>query len=1359
MPTYVVLAGIAILFALVLVLDRKGKRREVEISDAILGPDELKSHAIGIARNHIVGRRIGALKWLLSRMDGNYRVIAQTYKVLNNEVRKNLPVPPAAEWLLDNFYIIEEEFRDIKQSVNWRTFPGLPVLRNGYLRGYPRIFAIALEIVSHTDGRLDENTIINFIEAYQTQKILSTEEFWALPAMIRIALMENLRQICSKMINTIRQWRRAEETSKTVKNNPDKGKEEILWFLNEYGKHGGEIYSSFIEHILKILKKQGKMLLPVIKYIDEKLADQGLKSDNVAAFEHQVQAALQVSIGNSLTSLKFVQSIDWNEIFESLSYVEEILKRDPANVYMKMDSKSKNHYRNSVSKLARICNVSEGLISIKALECAQEWEEHEKCGGNHCQEGSCQESQNREIVSRRSPRNHIGYYILGKGRDTLLKKINCRAVGIKHPEEVIKKHPALFYLGLIMLLTLTITLLLTLYAMHALDTLNAQGGLSALDSAYSPYKVDVYGRIKALIIILLTIIVVIIPASEISIAIVNFIVSRICSPSILPKLELKEGIPCESSTMVIVPTLLPNEKRVRELLEQLEVHYHANRENNVYFALVGDFKDAASKNLPEDEKIIDIAIKGITELNRRYAKNGEDIFFYFHRERQYNKVQKRWMGWERKRGAIIELNDLLRGSTETSYNIISCEISAIPYVKYVVTLDADTKLPIGTVKTLVGTIMHPMNKAVVDREKGIVTEGHGIFQPRININITSVNVSLFTRIFAGQGGIDPYTTAVSDVYQDLFGEGIFTGKGIYELDVFQEVLKESIPENSILSHDLLEGCYARACLVTDVDLVDGYPSKYNSYSMRLHRWVRGDWQVIPWLGRMVRDRKGNLTRNPLSATNKWKILDNLRRSLVPPSLLFLVVFGFTLLPGSIYAWLGFAVLAIAINPLIHMAYGLLTGNYFRYMRGRYAKGMKPEKASMYQVLLQFVFIPYQAYLMLDAILRTLVRLGFTRKNMLEWVTAADAEASLSNDAKSFFRRMWMSSAIGTAFLLGTVYLNPGGVPAALVISLPWIGAFYIAYFISKPYVRKVEKPGMEDILLLRRIARRTWRYFEDMVTEKDNCLPPDNYQEEPYKGIARRTSPTNIGLMMASVACAKDLGYIGLLEMKMWFEKVLPTMEKLEKWEGHLYNWYNTNSLKVMRPAYVSTVDSGNFVCYLMVASQALEDALNSSPLNTSLAWGLKDMLGIIKEEAQNMERDANVYFDAYNGFFNAVTVLEEKIDAYLDKNNTSKAKFGELIDGKAMNGEVTDVIQWKELLETGISITRKYMSNRKINYFSWLHKVLLTAEIYKKELFHFYPLARISDWLDEIESKSLDMENRQIIEDFIYKVFREHGA
>lgn len=1232
--TYLIIS-ILLLFLIKALLNSSGKKRDFEIDDAYLGLEELKDHAIGIARNHYVKKSSRTSNWLILRMNKNYSTILDVFKTLNDDVQKGFPVPSAAEWLLDNLYVIEDEVKDIRQSLPDKHLNNLPVLKSGYLKGYPRIFAIALEIVSHSDGKIEEIVLKGFIEAYQTQKTLLSKELWALTLMLRIALIEKVAQICIRMLESRRQWLKAEEVTDLLLADSDKGKEEVLNIINEYVRERGAVYSSFIEHLLNKLKKQGKKGLSGLKYVDERLWDQGLKSEEIVSFEHQVQAASQVSIGNALTSLKYISSMDWNDIFETLSHVELILKQDPAGIYSLMDFESRDYYRHTVGKIAELYNVSETLVVLKALECSKEGE--------------------------KTNFDHIGYYIIGKGRKKLISKIGSKHTLYKSFSELIKMHPEAFYVGSILLITAIITSLFI----------------------YNAIRKAVYMEIQPIISALIALISVIIPASEIAVALVNTSINGILKPSLLPKLQLKEGIPEEYSTMVIVPTLLPNEKRVNELVEQLEIHYLSNREKNLYFALVGDFKDSDKETEPEDKKIVDKALEGIENLNKKYSCSEKDIFYFFHRQRQYNAAQKRWMGWERKRGAIIEINELLKGSHNTSYYVISCELERVPPVKYVITLDADTKLPIGAAKRLIGTMAHPLNKAIVDETRKIVIEGYGVLQPRIIINVLSTIISPFTKIFSGQGGIDPYTNAISDVYQDLFGEGIFTGKGIYDLEIFRKVLNNAIPDNAILSHDLLEGCYIRAGLVTDISLIDSYPARYNSFSMRLHRWVRGDWQLLPWLSQKVRNREDKKVRNPLSLICRWKIMDNLRRSLVSPGLFLLIVSGILVLPGNVYVWLGLAVLSLSIHLLIQVIKNFLEGGYFNYKQGQYAAGINPIKAGIYQVILQLIFLPYQAYLMTDAILRTIIRLYFTKSNMLEWVTAADMEASLTNDVKSFFRRMWMAPIAGLVLFAAGVIIRPAVIIPSIIIMLMWVSSFYVAYIISRPYKAKTLELEKDDLELLRKTARKTWAFFEDIVTEKDNYLPPDNFQEDPYKGIAHRTSPTNIGLMMTSVIAAVDFGYLSQYDMVEILKNVVNTLDKLEKWEGHLYNWYSTTNLKVLRPAYVSTVDSGNFVGYLMVVSEALKEfpKLDSK----KMAQGLRDTLSIAEE-------DCNV---------SNISAWKKQLDEYLEKYQDIQNQDDEI----------------RKILEQIISETEVLKGEKKLKKHLWIKKIYNMSVSFKREL------------------------------------------
>ena len=1139
---------------------------KLAVNNILLGPEDIERRAVEIARCHVVGPNKRFPGGLLTRVGNNYKSILEVYKTINRETGGGSPASPTAEWLLDNFYIIEEQVKDIKLTLSKKYYSQLPLLKNDQSKGFPRIYALALELVIHTDGMIDEKTLVNFIRAYQSQQPLSMGELWAIAVMLRIALIEKISHICHELSRYYQQRNRAERLTELIISNLNQGDNEVQRIINE--QMGENFNPSFIEALVQKLRKQGRKTAAAIGQIDKRLAEKGTESlERLISLELQTQAARQVSIGNAITSLRMISAIDWNEIFESLSYVEEILRRDPAGIYNQMDFESRDHYRHVVEKISRLYDVPEINVAEKAFGCAQEVS-----------------SEND-----REPTDHVGYYLIGAGIKKLERQIGVKPKGLKAALSFLKGHPHPVYFYSMGLITLAIMALFLGYA--------NQGTLS-------PLKLLLIG------------LVILIPVSDIAINIVNFTVSNTHPPTVLPKLELKAGISGENSTMVIIPTLLPNEKRVKELLEKLEVYYLANKENNLYFALVGDFRDADSKETVDDPKIIDSVLNGINELNERYSKD-KIIFYYFLRERRYDEAQNKWMGWERKRGAVIELNDLLTGAKDTGYTLLSCRSSQIPSVKYVITLDADTSLPIGTAKRLIGAMAHPLNKPITDRTKGIVVKGYGILQPRIGVSLDSANKTLFSRVFAGQGGIDPYTTAVSDVYQDLFGEGIFTGKGIYELVTFQTLLKEAIPENSVLSHDLLEGSYVRAGLVTDIELIDGYPARYNSFVTRLHRWVRGDWQLLPWLAARVKDSQGQWRKNPLSALSKWKIIDNLRRSLLNPALFLLIALGFTALPGSSLVWLGLAVVTITFPTITYLLGGILAKNY-HLMEG--AKGqtvITGARSSLYQAGLQFIFIAYHAFLMTDAVIRTLVRVFITRKNLLEWIPAADLEALMKSDLRTYFKKMCISPLLGILLLGLTVIRSNTGLEAAMaaVIFGLWTGAPYVAHRISQIYIEKSEQLNENAHYELRRLARKTWAYFEDLVTVEDNYLPPDNYQIEPPNRAAHRTSPTNIGLFLVSTLAARDFGYLGTIEMVERLNVTLSTMEKMEKWEGHLYNWYDTLTLNVLRPRYVSTVDSGNLVGYLMVLEQGLKGYLNKPPIDLSLAQGLVDTIRIFNEE------------------------------------------------------------------------------------------------------------------------------------------------
>ena len=1163
LTTYAVLGGLVIFLSAALLARRRD--RFIEIRDTMLAPEELERHAVEIARSHPVGKSVKSLHWLVRRMNDNFDLITSVYRELNADVKVMFPTAPASEWLLDNFYIIEEQVKLIRKNLSRGQYSRLPVLTRGYLKGYPRVYAIALELIAHSDGRMDEKTLISFINAYQSQSLLSMGELWALALMLRIALVENIRYICENISNSRQDWHYAEKlvSEITAIGADEKG---IAAALNEQLGRQKVISPSFVEHLLQRLRKHGKGVSAITHLLDLRLHEENTSTEEITGLEHQLQASMQVSIGNTITGLRLVSEIDWSDIFESLSRVEQILRKDPCGIYPLMDFESRDNYRHEVEKLARAYGTSEINIAAKAVEC------------------TAKDTDN----SQASPLDHVGYYLVGKGRGCLSDKLEGRH-GRRRILFLFKEHPILIYVSLIVLLTAFLTSFFCYYS-------STKGSNALLYSILTAFSV-------------------LIPCSELSLVFVNTVMSHLFKPSTMPKLELKGGVPEELSTMVIIPTLITNGRRACELLEQLEVFYLANREKNVFFALVADFKDSAEEKSAGDESTIWTALDGVRRLNAIYAAGGRDIFYYVHRKREFNRSEGKWIGWERKRGAIVEFNRLLRGCSDTGFTNISGDLSKLPYIKYVITLDADTNLPMDSARKLIGTMAHLLNKAVVDSESGIVKEGYGLLQPRISVSIPGANRSLFTRIFAGQGGIDPYTTSVSDIYQDIFGEGIFTGKGIYEVDVFREVLEARIPDNSVLSHDLIEGCHVRAGLVTDIELVDGYPSRYNSFAIRQHRWVRGDWQLLPWLAAAVADRSGKRTPNHITALSRWKILDNLRRSLLYPFLFITICLGLGILPGSPYVWIGLSA-ATAASPVLTGVLNVLLAGRIRAVRSaRNSTVIGGFKAAIYQSLLLFIFIPYQAYLMSDAIIRTLVRVLLTRRNLLEWVTAADVEAGIKNDPASFWKRMWIQIPAAALVLVLPIAAGTFVFLLFLVISLLWLVAPYAAYIISRPYVKKTEQLGAEDIQRLRRLARKTWRYFEDFAIKEENYLPPDNYQEDPPKGSAHRTSPTNIGLLLMSVLSAGDMGFLGIEELVVRIDRIISTVERMEKWKGHLYNWYNTITLNTLRPLYVSTVDSGNFVGYLMVLREGLREYVCRPLPGHKNGAGLLVLLKLLSEE------------------------------------------------------------------------------------------------------------------------------------------------
>ncbi|MFT8315411.1 MAG: glucoamylase family protein [Clostridium sp.] len=1230
---YIQISAVILILSIFIVVTFEVRHRNdsfEEFPPINLEGEGLKRHAAYISDYHKRIKTTNSKRKIMKSIDKNYRDILAGYEYIDRDTRYKRDVIPAAEWLMDNLYLIEKEYKDIKHNLPEYCYKNLPAVDKGLFKGYPRVYHIAMEIVSHTYGKIDENTILSFIEAYQKQTVLTNSELWALPNMLRIALLQNIGSVTNKIVTAQKEKNRADSLGDRLINavNNENVDEELKNIIAEKPK----FTSHFSGRLLKDLRDNGIENENIYNWIENNLAAIESSSEKIMITEHQKEIAFQLSMGNCINSIREVEALNWIEAFEKLSYMEEILRQDPSGIYGKMDFNSRDYYRHNVERMAKHMGISESYLARLCLEC----------------------SLNASERSKNEYEKHVGYYIIDKGVNYLKRKISYRARGMDILAYAFKNHKAAWYI--LLNIAGTIGLMAFIIARSLAD-----------DTNFILWKYIISG------------IAIIIPCSEIINSILNWSINHLATPKFIPKMELSEGISSECKTIVAIPAILSDEKTVHEIIAKLEVYYLANKENNLFFAVLGDFKDSENESEPEDNKINEAALNDIKLLNEKYKREDGDIFYFFNRARTYNKKQNSWIGWERKRGKLMEFNQLLRGDSNTSYNVISGSIVNLQDAKYVITLDSDTQLPRDTAKKLVGAMSHVLNKAIVDIKKKKVTRGYGIMQPRISIDTVSANKTFYSKIFSGETGIDTYSTAISDAYQDLFGEGIYTGKGIYDIDIFQNAIDGKIKENSVLSHDLLEGAYARCALVTDVEFIDAYPSYYNSGTKRLHRWVRGDWQLIPYM----------FKPSSLNVISKWKMLDNLRRSTLSLSIIILLILSLTIVPDGIDKWLSLAFIAL-ISPWLFDVSEIVASP----MRGISISGkMNSNKNVIEQVFLIFTFLTFNACLMLDAIFRTLYRITISRKKLLEWQTAADAEANSNKKFTGYLLYMWTGSAVAAIIAaLGFKAQQPVGyiiLPSCII----WFISPIIAYFISKDRKKIDIKLSDEDRNLLRRISRKTFAYFEDFINDEENWLAPDNYQEDPAMGVAHRTSPTNMGMGITSNLAAYDLGYLTLGELVDRLDKILTSMESLERYKGHFYNWYDTKTKQPLNPRYISTVDSGNLVGYLWLASRALQEYISEPLITIRYAKGICDILRLSNEEIENAFSVKNNYnsmiseIEAYHmdaaTWRRTLTTLSSDCDKF-EKNNknivlywNSKAKH----QIKMGLDEIDRIFPWAELV------------------------------------------------------------------------------
>ncbi len=913
-------------------------------------------------------------------------------------------------------------------------------------------------------------------------------------------------------------------------------------------------------------------------------------------------------LGLCVRSLRDVTQTSWKEVLEPLIFFDAILRRDPAGVYAAMDFDGRSLYREKLSKIARRSDLAETDVARQALELAQQ-----SLARTH----SDSRSQSRQ--------SHIGYYLIGEGRTLLGQKVGFKPDFLQSLRARLRRHPDEFFLTGIVFVTFAII----------------TGILLWLTPPDSPPQ-----------LLLLSMLILLVPCSQSAVQIMHYLVAALLPAEILPKLDYSGGIPDDCVTLVAIPTLLISEKQVRGLVEDLEVRFLGNHDRNIHFALITDLPDS-DEPAPEADPLIDLCASLIRELDGRYSGKQMGSFFLLHRHRAYNRREKGWMGWERKRGKLLDLNNLLRGEYD-SFPVKVGDLSILPKVRFVLTLDSDTELPRGAAHRMVGGMAHPLNQAIIDPEKNIVVAGYGILQPRVAVSVQSTARSRLAAIYAGETGLDIYTRALSDAYQDLYGEGSYTGKGIYEVDTVHQVLDRRFPKNALLSHDLIEGAYARAGLASDIEVIEDYPSHYSAFSRRKHRWLRGDWQIAEWLTSRVPDESGARVTNPISLVSRWKILDNLRRSLAEPATFLLFLFDWFVPGERALRWTLATILILIIPSWFEFAFALVRAAVERKMSVA-REAVSTFYAASFSVMLTLVFLAHQTLLSVDAVARALVRRKVTREGLLEWETAAQAELGARQTLLDRYLDWMPFFAAGLGLLVWR--LRPHSLIVAIPILLLWASSKPVAFWLNESPVVPRDDLSRRDTLFLRRAALYTWRYFAEFCTEEHNWLIPDNIQEEP-PAVAARISPTNLGLLLNARQVAVEFGYLTVPDLTVLTQRTLATVSRLVKHRGHLLNWYDTRTLAPLTPLLVSSVDSGNLLASLWTLQQGCLDRLRQPLCQPSLAEGLLDHFRILAEAKAFPRKQLARYEAEFRGKGWLVSILElrdEDLENYFASGQTAR--------------------------------------------------------------------------------------------------------
>ncbi|RLQ87121.1 GH36-type glycosyl hydrolase domain-containing protein [Notoacmeibacter ruber] len=1129
------------------------------IRDRFLSDDELRAAGERLASGTETSLQAFRPFDFRHRERENERVIETCYEATAVAARDGYTISPAAEWLLDNHHLVEENVRQVRRDLPikfYRQLPDTKVMGAG--QDVPRVLALTWTYVAHTNSVFSGRTLTAITEGFQSVETLKIGEIWAIPAVLRFVLLENLRRVSERVQHGRELRQSANQLADDIlaAETDDEAKKLFRRSQSTIAEH------SFSAQLLYRLRDGSERAQMILSWLEEALEEEGSDAEEVLIAQQNRVSSSNVVVGNIIRSLRAIDDMDWTTWFESLSAVDRRLRA--TTDFGLLDPRSRNRYRERIETLARRSKASEMEVTDTVIEMAREGAD----------------LPDPLIVG------NIGYYLVGNGVEALRDRVNyCR----RPTERMRLLFARLSWFGIVLPVALLTVAILALAAL----TIDPIEGAST----------------TAILMLLLAL-----PASEAAMGIFNMLSSYMVRPYHMPGYEYPQGIPKEARTLVVVPCMINDRDTIDELVRNLEVHYLSNPKGETYFALLSDWPDADSEEKTGDQDMLEYAQRAIDELSETYAHTGRR-FFLLHRARTYNETDDVWMGWERKRGKLEELFDLIRGETHTSY--LKPTHPLPDEIAFVLTLDSDTRLPRDTVTKLVGKMAHPLNAPINDPKTNRVTGGYGILQPRITPSLTTgEEASAFQRIFSTNRGLDPYVFAVSDTYQDVFREGSFTGKGLIHVDAFRQAMAERIEDNTVLSHDLLEGALVRSALVTDVEFVEDFPTKYSVEVSRQHRWIRGDWQLLPFIFGQESD---------VTALNRFKMLDNLRRSLLPIAWVLASIAGwvkFDTLPA--FVWQVVLIGMLIIAPLTTMFAGFIAPPVGVTLRSHLRTYGWELLSLLAQTSLRVAFMAHTAWYAADAVGRTLYRLFVSRRQLLEWKTAAQIHKSSGGTIASYIELMWPSSAIAAIGLMLAIFYGHNSVWVALPIAGAWFFAPLIAWQVSRSAETEDRLfVSEDDRRALRRIARRTWRYFETFVTDEHNHLPPDNFQEDPEPLVAPRTSPTNIGLYLISTVSARDLGWIGFEEMLNRIESTLVTIRRMEKHRGHLYNWYDTKTLQPLPPRYISAVDSGNLAGHLIVVSSALREAAAApAAFLHGDVEGIRDTATIIEEVLQDIPDD-----------------------------------------------------------------------------------------------------------------------------------------